>query len=314
MAGRPADQAGADGDSDLDRGAGHPEDRRERAGAELRVGDQRRQGDDVADVEAEHDAGGEERGRGGRERHGRQRGCLHGEHRRREHAAIHPVGQGAGDDATEQRAHGRRAHGERGLQTTERRLQERQLVHDEADLDDERQAEGQAQGPEAPRPQRLAAAPRAPGHGVAARCGGRDGAGLRPRPAHHERGERERDDEHRGGGDRRRRGESARLADGHQSRDEQHAAHAGPVSASVTAGALRSGNHGRIAEVIAVRLRHAHPIPITTSATNSCHGSLSQPRAPTAAPMVTEPTTITTAGPRRSSTPPTISGPSPPTR
>jgi hypothetical protein len=65
MAGRPADQAGAGGDSDLDRGAGHPEDRRERAGAELRVGDQRRQGDEVADVEPEHDAAGEERGRRG---------------------------------------------------------------------------------------------------------------------------------------------------------------------------------------------------------------------------------------------------------
>ena len=87
-----------------------------------------------------------------------------------------------------------------------------------------------------------------------------------------------------------------------------------PVSASVTAGPLRSGNHGSSAAAMPVVLRHAHPVPITASARNSCHGSRIQPSPATAAPMATAPYTMTGAGPRRWMAPLTSSRPSAPTR
>jgi hypothetical protein len=230
-----AHQAGAECDAGLG-GRGHQSEHgAEGALAELFAGQERRQGDQVADAQAEDEtAGHEDGGRGPRRHHGEGH-ALGADVEGGYVAEVHAIGQHAKHDAAEQGGHGSSAHREGRVALAEIRLQQADLVDDEAHLGGQREGERHHQRPQEWHAQHLTSRPETglpdPLVGGARRAVALqlDGDLVSGRTAADDE-EDERQADHEGGRAGRRRGEleASMLDQGNQDRHEHHAAHAGP--------------------------------------------------------------------------------------
>ena len=228
-----ADQPGPEGIGELADARGEPDQHAEGRRRKLALHDQRGERDDVADREAVDGAGGQQRRGVLRLRHHRQRRRLRCERNGAGHALVDPLRERAERQAPDNGHAGGDGDGDAGRIAPDRRLQEGDLVHEEAGLRRDGQGEGGRHAPEGEAAQRGGAGPLTLRlrRGAALRLQRHLVTGRRARDACAEDGvgDRQHQRQDQGGAGQHGRREARGPGEEDQRRHDHHAAEAGAV-------------------------------------------------------------------------------------